>query len=83
MKTTIKYIHDPAHGWLEVPMADIETLGIRPDISNCSFIAGADAYLEEDCDAAVYLNALDDQGITRPAIVSEYVEHFDRNQRRF
>ena len=80
---TIRFIHDPGHGWLEVPMADIKALGIRGEISSCSFISGDNAYLEEDCDAGVYLSALEKQGIQRPEIAFVSVDHFDRNKRRF
>jgi len=53
---------DPAHGWLEVPQAEIDALGIRDQISAYSF-SGINrdnvpvAYLEEDCDAIVFLKA--------------------------
>ena len=53
----MKWICDPGHGWLEVPLADIERLGIRGQISPYSYLKGKTAYLEEDLDAWVYIRA--------------------------
>ncbi|MDX8400717.1 MAG: hypothetical protein R8K20_10795, partial [Gallionellaceae bacterium] len=58
----LTFIFDPGHGWLRVPLAAIAALGIEGDISACSFIdtsteprrSGQFAYLEEDCDCAVF-----------------------------
>jgi hypothetical protein len=49
--TTYKFIYDPGHGWLEVPMAEVMKLGVKP--SGYSYINPVTklAYLEEDCDA--------------------------------
>ena len=43
---------DPAHGWLEVSMAELESLGIADRISGYSYQSrdGTMAYLEEDGD---------------------------------
>lgn len=60
MKTkTLKlnFLSDPSHGWLSVKLADIEALGIAGEISNYSYIRGKSAYLEEDRDAGIFLNA--------------------------
>ena len=56
---------DPGHGWLEVPRAHLIRLNIAGAISKYSYISqdGQRAYLEEDCDAGVYLNALREQGV--------------------
>jgi hypothetical protein len=48
---------DPGHGWLAVPFKDIDALGIGDKISAFSYVKGKTAYLEEDCDAAVFINA--------------------------
>lgn len=47
------YYTDGGHGWLRVPLASCEGL----DISNCSYRLKTVAYLEEDCDAGVWLTA--------------------------
>ena len=49
---------DPGHGWLEVTMAAIRNLGIGEKISRYSYRKGETAYLEEDCDASLYIEGL-------------------------
>lgn len=53
---------DPGHGWLQVPMADVQRLGIADKISRCSYRDGGMAYLEEDCDAPRFLQAAEAAG---------------------
>ena len=53
---------DPSHGWLEVPDTDIYALGIIPSIY--SYVHGDSVYLEEDCDATLYLEAARAKGWT-------------------
>ena len=60
----IKFFADPAHGWGEVPISLIKELGIADKISQYSYMKGDNAYLEEDCDLSVLMNALEAQGIT-------------------
>jgi hypothetical protein len=52
---------DPAHGWLELPLSLMRELNIRPSVY--SYFDGVNAYLEEDCDASLALNALEALGI--------------------
>ena len=54
---TYTFYEDPGHGWLEVPMREIAELGIADKISSCSYRDNANAYLEEDCDMAIFLEA--------------------------
>ena len=44
------YHTDPGHGWVEVPLAEINRLKLTP--SPYSYKKGQLAYLEEDCDAS-------------------------------
>lgn len=62
-RTLIMYT-DPAHGWLRVPFGDLELLGIEDKISSYSYVApsGTFAYLEEDSDAQLYLDAAEKAG---------------------
>lgn len=56
----VKKLHfysDPAHGWLKVAIKELERLGIADKITPCSYIRGQYAYLEEDCDAPLYMKA--------------------------
>jgi len=55
---------DPGHGWLEVSLAEIIELGIENKISQFSYCKADTAYLEEDCDAGVFLNAKHKRGET-------------------
>lgn len=58
-----RFISDPGHGWLEVPITLIEQLGIKSRISAYSYIKGHMAYLEEDCDAVEFIRAARAAGI--------------------
>ena len=79
----LTFVSDPGHGWLEVPLTDIAALGVETKISACSFIDGRFAYLEEDEDYAVYMDALAMRGLPRPEIRQQYVEYFDRGRPGF
>lgn len=83
IKSKLTFIHDPSHGWLEVPMKDVNALGIRADISCHSFIDGDNAYLEEDSDCGVYFQAVERAGVPSPEIVFRPVDKFDRGRERF
>ena len=63
--TTLTFISDPGHGWLEVPMQMVRDLGIAHKISGYSYVdkSKAMAYLEEDCDADVFMRAAAIAGI--------------------
>ena len=55
---------DPQHGWLKVARKKLTSLGIEGKISSCSFQRGDFVYLEEDCDAGIFLNAWKASGKT-------------------
>lgn len=61
---TFRFIEDPGHGWLEVPVTLLKELGITEQISGYSYLNGAFAYLEEDVDMAVFLKAMAARGRT-------------------
>lgn len=52
------FFSDPGHGWLQVTRADLKELDIEDKISSCSYQKGEYVYLEEDCDAGVFFQAL-------------------------
>ena len=54
---------DPGHCWLKVKIAELEKLGIEGKITAFSYVRGDNAYLEEDCDAGVLINALKNHGV--------------------
>lgn len=76
MKDSINYHIDPGHGWIAVPKAELKTLGIEEKISSCSYMNGSTAYLEEDLDAGIYLNAREAQGYGKPTFACK---HHDRS----
>lgn len=53
---------DPGHGWIEVPMSELERLGIASKISPYSYRKDATAFLEEDCDFATFYQAKEELG---------------------
>lgn len=61
--TTYTFHTDPGHGWLEVGRDELELLRIDDQISGYSYQAGTKVYLEEDCDAGLFINALENMGV--------------------
>ena len=53
---TYVYHQDPGHGWLAVKVKELFELGIQYDISNHSYVQGNTVYLEEDCDAMLFIS---------------------------
>ena len=58
------FYSDPGHSWLCVKLYELEELGIHNKISSWSYRNNGFAYLEEDCDAGVYINAINKLGYT-------------------
>jgi len=64
------YFHsDSGHAWLAVKRAELIKLGILNQISSCSYQKGGTVYLEEDCDAGVFIEAK--QKIGEPVVPKE------------
>lgn len=67
MTTTLRFIEDAGHGWLEVPLAEF------PDAlkfgTGFGYTDGRNAYLEEDCEYGAFMAAHGGEGIE---IVTEY-----------
>lgn len=81
---TYKFISDPGHGWLQVPISELYELGLVGDISNYSYRDREYAYLEEDVDAGVFITALKERGINPK--FTEVSTNYDspiRNKARF
>jgi hypothetical protein len=66
------FIADPGHAWLAVPLEEIRKLGIADKISACSYMTKEMAYLEEDCDAPVFIKAA---GLTRDDLKEVHLNH--------
>src|SRR5690606_23104266 len=60
--TSFRFMSDPGHGWLEVPVSVVRDLGIAEQISPFSYRNGGIAYLEEDCDMQVFVQAMRKKG---------------------
>jgi len=68
---------DPGHGWLAVKRTDLQKAGVADLISRCSYQREDMVFLEEDCDAGIFIEALAKKGIKaefRP-------HHTDRNSK--
>ena len=53
---------DAGHAWLAVSMDWLRELGIADKVSKYSYRKNNIAYLEEDCDASLLINALREAG---------------------
>jgi hypothetical protein len=62
MNLKLKYICDPGHGWLQVPKAIFEHSGVAPEISMYSYKDRNFVYLEEDCDAGIFMDKAKELG---------------------
>ena len=58
----LRFHTDPGHAWLEVHRMQLKNLGILGKISEFSYQRNEMVYLEEDCDADVFLRALLERG---------------------
>ena len=54
---TYVFVEDPSHAWLTVTIKELIELGIADKISCYSYVKGNIAYLEEDCDATLFIKA--------------------------
>lgn len=53
---TFTFYSDAGHGWLEVSLADLEDVGLTlQEFSPYSYRSGDTLFLEEDCDAGVFI----------------------------
>lgn len=68
------FYSDPGHAWLEVHIATLKALGIQHKISGYSYRQDNLCYLEEDCDAPIFLEAYKNTYGTTPKILEEYQE---------
>ncbi len=55
---TYVFHSDPGHGWLAVKRKELIELGILDKISHCSYQKGDTVYLEEDCDASLFMEKM-------------------------
>tara|TARA_R100001082_G_scaffold110838_1_gene91985 strand:+ start:1968 stop:2258 length:291 start_codon:yes stop_codon:yes gene_type:complete len=67
-KSAYVFYSDPGHEWLAVPFSALKDLDIEKEISSYSYTNKHKtvAYLEGDCDAAVFLKAFQEKYGFRP-----------------
>jgi hypothetical protein len=76
MKTkTYSFYNDPGHGWLAVKRKELVELGIIDKITEYSYQRGQTVYLEEDCDATLFVNAYTAKHGVKPVTKDIYHEH--------
>ena len=63
MNHTLTFYSDPSHGWLQVPHALINQLGIGNKITRYSYRDQECAYLEEDCDLSLFMREAEANGL--------------------
>lgn len=62
MQKQFNYYNDPGHGWIKVPLTLLKELGIEKRISSYSYINKDNAFLEEDCDATLFIHTMEEKG---------------------
>jgi len=63
---------DPGHAWLAVKRKELIKLGILDKITHFSYQKGGTVYLEEDCDAGIFIKA--------KKVIGEVVEYRESHQ---
>ena len=78
LRNTFDLVLDSSHGWLKVPVSELERRNIVEDITTYSYVRNDVAYLEQDVDMATFLNAREAEG--NP--VTKIKEHARNGQSR-
>ena len=80
--TRFVYYQDPGHGWVEVSLAILIDLGIASQVSHYSYVDDTHTYindplvyLEEDCDAGLFIEAFQKKHGSQPDLYSMYQEN--------
>jgi hypothetical protein len=80
----IIYHNDGGHGWYSVKRSKLESMGVLNKISGFSYQKGETVYLEEDCDAGLFFNALTDEEKKSIKVINSYKDRSPiRNYNRF
>lgn len=83
---TFEFIEDSGHAWLKVPYQLLETLNLNHKISEFSFRNKEWAWLEEDCDAPLLINTLNNLNISltfNKVYVKDRTKYFSRHSSVF
>lgn len=68
----IIYHNDGGHGWYAVKRKKLESMGILNNVSGFSYERGETVYLEEDCDASLFFNALSEEEKATIKVIDSY-----------
>jgi hypothetical protein len=80
----ITYHNDSGHGWYSVKRSKLESMGVLNKISGFSYQKGDSVYLEEDCDAGLFFNALSEEEKQSIKVINSYKDRSPiRNYDRF
>ena len=75
INTAYKFYSDPGHGWMAVSFKNFFAVGAKlEDVSNFSYARGKTLYLEEDCDAGVFIKAFEKKMGHSVVFVEKYNE---------
>jgi hypothetical protein len=69
----MNWLSDPGHAWLKVSLDKLIKSGVSHKISSFSYMHQGNAYLEEDCDAYTFLQAIghNGEGIKKHILIGE------------
>ena len=81
MANTYVFYSDPGHGWIAVERQELMALGILFQVSHYSYQKGNMVYLEEDCDASLFIKAKRDAGIEVKLV--EHDSNYDSHIRNY
>ena len=85
MDKTFIFHSDPGHGWLQVSKSDLEEFGVADKITPFSYVNRNFVFLEEDCDAGVFINAYEkkhgkmkivDKNYNDSCLIREYARYY-------
>lgn len=80
----ITYFNDGGHGWYSVKRSKLESMGILSKVSGFSYQKGDSVYLEEDCDASLFFDALSEEEKQSIKVINSYSDRSPvRNYSRF
>ena len=72
---TFTFFSDIGHGWLRVSVPSAESVGLKPkDFTRYSYQQGGWLYLEEDCDASLFVKAYMDKHNRPPQIKTHHTD---------
>ena len=83
LPTEFLFITDPGHGWLVCNIDDANAVGLSIyEFSSSSFVEDGVLFLEEDCDATLFVLAYEAAIGQKPTFRFRDVPHFSRNRAR-